>query len=426
MRRPIMKKVLIVGAGVQGGPCASILARDQSVKEIVLGDVDGGLARKVKEKIRSEKITAIELDAGKVEEVAKAAKGMDVIINLTLTAFNPSLMEAALKTGAHYVDTSFGEPSLLDIRARDNVLAQIIEKRPILFDAEYKKARLTALHGCGGSPGTTNVVARYICDQLERVEEIRVKLAGRFLQDSKEVVKAWEPTWSPFRALWGYAVEPTIFENGQYKKYPIFTSPEEYRFPEPVGPVLLTQHQHQEPITLPHFIGKGVKYCDFKYPVDALAGTFVQMGFGKPDVIDVNGVKVSPRDVLLKLVKPPVNAFFSENEETSRLPLNRYSLIVIEVKGTKSGEEVKYTASVPFAFYGTSEEKYEVYRKFGTTIIGVALPAIIGAKMCVNGDAERGVICAECLDPRKFLKKAADMGAPVKLQEGISKIVHFT
>jgi len=37
-----MKKVLIVGAGAQGGPCASILARDKDVSEIVLSDIDFG------------------------------------------------------------------------------------------------------------------------------------------------------------------------------------------------------------------------------------------------------------------------------------------------------------------------------------------------------------------------------------------------
>jgi len=35
-----MKKVLIVGAGAQGGPCASVLAGDEDVAEIRLGDID--------------------------------------------------------------------------------------------------------------------------------------------------------------------------------------------------------------------------------------------------------------------------------------------------------------------------------------------------------------------------------------------------
>jgi saccharopine dehydrogenase-like NADP-dependent oxidoreductase len=135
----------------------------------------------------------------------------------------------------------------MDIRARDNILSQIIEKRPLAYDKEYKKAGLTALLGCGVSPGTTNVVASYICDKMDRVEEIRIRYGGRVLEDSSEVVKAWTPTWSPFRALWGYSIEPTVFEDGRYSKFPIFSSPEEYPFPDPVGPVLLSYHQHLEP-----------------------------------------------------------------------------------------------------------------------------------------------------------------------------------
>lgn len=119
-----MKKILIVGAGAQGGPCASILARDKGISEIVLGDIDLNLANKVKEKINSDKIATIRIDAGRIEDIERAAKGASVIINLTLTAFDLNIMKGALKTGAHYVDTSFGEPSMLDILARDNILSQ--------------------------------------------------------------------------------------------------------------------------------------------------------------------------------------------------------------------------------------------------------------------------------------------------------------
>lgn len=420
-----MEKVLIVGAGAQGGPCASILARDEDVSEIVLGDIDLELAKKVKDKVKSDKINAIRLDAGNIREVEQAAKGADVIINLTLTAYDMNIMEAALKRGAHYVDTSFGEPSLLDIMARDNILAQIIEGRPLSFDDEYNDSGLTALLGCGFSPGTTNVTARYLCDKLEQVEKISIFLGKRSFKSQGGVVSPWTTTWSPFRTLWGYAVEPTIFEAGLYKKQHVFACPEEYKFPDPVGNVLLTYHQHQEPITLPHFIGKGIKYCDFKYPVDSIVGAFVKMGFASPDAIDVNGINVVPRDVLLKLVQPPANLFLDEDEKSAG-QIDMVSLYVVEVKGTQSGEEVQYKASSPSTFYRTVEEKIDVYKRFGTAIIGVALPAIVGAKMCINGDADKGVISAECLDPETFLTMLSEMGVPVILHEEQTREVSFT
>jgi len=128
-----MTTVLVIGAGAQGGPCASILARDRDVSGIVLADINLELAKRVAKKVGSDKIAVLKLDAGNVDDVVRAAKGVEVIINLTLTAYDMIIMEAALRCGANYVDTSFGEPTLLDIRARDNILAQIIEKRPISF-----------------------------------------------------------------------------------------------------------------------------------------------------------------------------------------------------------------------------------------------------------------------------------------------------
>jgi len=417
-----MKKILIVGAGAQGGPCASILARDKEISEIVLGDIDLNLANKVKEKIRSDKIATVRIDAGKMEDIERAAKGASAIINLTLTAFDLNIMKGALETGAHYVDTSFGEPSMLDILARDNILSQIIEKRPLGLDDDFKKAGLTALVGCGKSPGVTNVMARYVCDKLDRVDEIRIRLGNKSLKDSREVVRAWAPSWSPFRALWGYAVEPTIFEDKDYKRQPLFDGCEEYNFPDPIGPLLISYHQHQEPITLPHFIGKGIKYCDFKYPVDPIVGAFVKMGFANSEVVDVGGIKVLPRDVLLKLVRHPVNTFLTEDESTAKVPLEFASFMVMDVKGAKSREDVTYTLTYPFSFLNV-EERVEVYRKFGTTKIDVAVPAVVGSEMCMEGEADRGVIAAECLDPVKFLKKMTDMGWPVKFHEQCSKTV---
>lgn len=421
-----MKKILIVGAGAQGGPCASILARDQEISEVVLADVDLDLANRIKEKIGSDKITSTRVDAGKVEDIQRAARGADAIINLTLTAFDVNIMNAALNSRCHYVDTSFGEPSLLDIRARDNILSQIIEKRRLGLDREFKETGLTALLGCGKSPGVVNVLARHICDRLDRVAEIRIRLGNKSLKDSKEVVRAWAPTWSPFRALWGYAVEPTIFEDGRYKKHSLFDGCEEYDFPDPIGRLLISYHQHQEPITLPHFIDKGMRYCDFKYPVDPIVGAFVKMGFGNPEMtVDVGGVKVVPRDVLLKLVRQPVNTFLTTDESTVRLPPEYASFVVIDVRGIECGEDVTYKITYPFSFLDV-EERMEAYRKFGATRIDVALPAVVGAKMCMEGKADRGVIAAECLDPVEFLKRTADMGAPVKFHEVCSKHVTFS
>jgi len=405
-----MQKVLIVGAGGQGGPCASILAKDKDVAEIVLGDIDVELANRVKNKIKSDKINAVKLDAGKVEEIKSAAQGADVIINLALIQFNANIMKAAVENGSHYVDTATGDP----------VWTQLTKGQSLELDNEFKKAGLTALIACGGTPGVTNVLIRYTCDKLDRVDEIRIRAGRKRLKESEEVVRAWDPGWAPEVALTDYALPPGVFENGKHQVYPIFSGCEEYVFPDPVGPVLVTHHAHEESVTLSRFIGKGIKYCDFKYPIDPIAGALVKMGFAERKAIDVKGVKVVPLDVVMKLVHHPVDTFLGEDESVVKLPPEVVGFIVMEIKGAKASENVTYKLVKPSA---TAEENLRLYKRFGTTRIGVALPAIVGAKMCMAGEAERGVIAPECLDAKKFLKRMDDAGAPVQFEEICSKEV---
>ena len=89
-------KVLIVGAGGQGGPCASILSRDDTVEEIRLADLDLSVAQKVADKIGSPKIKIAAVDATKSSEVAKLADGVDVVMDFVMPWMAAYVMKGAL------------------------------------------------------------------------------------------------------------------------------------------------------------------------------------------------------------------------------------------------------------------------------------------------------------------------------------------
>ncbi len=382
------------------------------MSEIVLADINLELAENVAGKIGSDKITTTRVDAGNLQDVLSAAESVDGIINLTLPRFNLNIMEAALKSGAHYVDSALG----------DVVWRQLVEKKPLEFDEDFKKAGLTAVIGCGGSPGITNVLIRYACDKLDTVDRIRCLLGRKRLKESGDVVAAWDPGWCPDVALDDYAEEPVVFEDGEYKLFPPFSGVEEYRFPDPVGPLLVSLHVHEEAVTIPRFVGKGIKYAEFKYPLDKVAGALVKLGFANRNPIDVKGTKVAPRDVLLSLVRRPVESFLTEDERSVAKPAESIAFIVMEVEGKKAGDRVKHTIAQEISEYSVAE-KLETFRRLGTARVFVAAPAIVAAKMSIRGEAKKGIIAPECLDPMKFLKAMADMGVPVKFQETVSKSV---
>ena len=402
-----MKRVLVVGAGAQGGPCASILAGEPGVQEVRLGDIDLALAQRVVERIGSGRVIPLKLDASHQAELVEAARGVDVVINLTHLRYNDTIMDAALAAGAHYVDTACDTPFLE---------AWIAPGEPRLHH-EFRAVGKTALVGCGFAPGIANVLTRHACDQLDRVEKIVIRAGRGSASISEEVVSAWKPTWSPEILLEDYAEPPMLLIDGQFVQVPIFSNPETYTFPEPIGDLLLSSHMHEESYLIPrNYMDKGLKHLDFKYPVDKLAGAFIKMGFASDEAIEVKGVRVVPRDVLMALVKRPGNKFFGE-DEVSILQSDLVGILEISVEGELAGQKRSIRISYRFTDGLDHERQRRLFRTYGTTMVYVALPAVVGAKMCVAGEAERGVISPDSLDPAKFFAHMADRGVPFEFTE---------
>jgi len=172
---------------------------------------------------------------------------------------------------------------------------------------------------------------------------------------------------------------------------------EEYPFPEPVGKVTVCYVDYEPVQTLPRFI-KGVKYVDMKQQPDIMAAALIKMGLASDKPIDVKGVKVAPRDVLLALIPPAA-------ETIERMQITeRFLCSLAEIEGEKDGEKINYTV------YNILSRR-ECLEKWGTARAYVALPAVITAVMLAKGEIKtKGVIPPEGLEPEPFLAKLAEKG----------------
>jgi len=398
-------KIFVMGAGGQGGPCASILAHDVECSKIVLADIDAKMLEKVEAKLNSSKLSTAKVDANSIDQVTTAAEGCDVIIDLAPPWVALNVMKAALEVNAGYVNTAFDSP----------FWEQLVEGKPLELDQEFKSDGLTALLGCGMTPGFLNVMARYYADKLDTVESIKLRLGKKRVDYGPydDLIKPWHPGWSPKQALIDCAVPPHKYRNGSHEEMEPYGEIEEWDFPEPVGKMAVSHHSHEEVYTLPFFIGKEIKYCDFKYYVAPQPAALVTLGLASQEPINVNGVDIKPIDFVAELMPKPLSAFLEETEESAlKNEQNAFMSMMIEMTGSKNGQAITYKINCPRF---TSPAK-ELLNLFGTTLVNVSLPAVIGAKMIFE-KRQSGVIFPEQLDPEDFLNRFSKTGIPYQWEE---------
>jgi len=386
-----MMKITVIGAGVQGSTIASFLTKSPEVAEINCSDISLDRVRSLTKKLESDKISARRVDAANVDELLKATKGADVVINAALPKYNLKIMDAALKSGAHYVDLATDTP------VKTCILKELELSR------KWEDAGLTAVINQGG-PFVMDVLARYAADKLDKVDSIRLRFGWRRITKEKEIIHKWAPGWSPEVALLEWSSEPVIYENGKFKDLPMFSELEEYKFPDPLGPVTLSLIEYEPVFTLPRFIGKGVKYVDCKIGLDLMVAALIKMGFASEKPLEVKGAKVTPKDFLLALVPPPVEDVDKIQDRIATGEMEALGCYIAEIQGEENGEKVTYSMVHSYSLS-------EVCKKFGAAWAEVAVPAVTTATMLAKGEIKtKGVIPPEGLEPKPFLTKLAKKG----------------
>lgn len=389
-----------MGVGAQGSVVASELVKNPEVKEVRLADINLQRAERIRDWLKSEKVSAHRVDAGKLDDVVRVAEGVDVIVNTTLPRFNLTITNAALKAKANYVDLAMGEGSSFP--------------KQLELDDKYKEARLTALLNAGSAPGITNVLAAQAADKLDRVDAIRIRIFDSV--ESKEIVSTWSP-----KVMWDdMASEPIVYENGEIKRVPLFSGEEIYNFPDPIGPQTVFAHIHEEPESLPLFIGKGLKYVDLKLgtPDMPTIKFVVQLGLIDEEPVDVGGVKMAPQDLFFKLIPSTLSFEEVEDKIKAGILIDARECYVVEVEGEKAGKKMTYIFSVPFPTLREVQKKlsgatHESY------VTGVSA-AVFTEMVCTEDIKAKGVFLPECLDVEArntFIAKLAEKD--IKIHEKV-------
>jgi len=280
---------------------------------------------------------------------------------------------------------------------------------------EFKKKGLLAILGMGTAPGMSNIMSAYGVQQLDKPESIEIK----------DACVDMVPDTEHSRPLyWGYAIDGIIeefvmehpyFVDGEMTSVPARSYPEWIDFRPPAGKVMVATTPHTEQVSLPQtFKELGLKHASWKIGFEAdfeEKMTFLRdLGLFKAELIEVDGVKVSPRALMLKLL-------YNQPPETKKAPDFRGHMIVT-VKGEQGGQRVEYTIT-EFASAGLTTKMREkgVLSSYRTGIYGA-----IAALMIARGQIEKkGVFYPEaCVPPEPFLREVAKAGIEIDVSRKIS------
>jgi saccharopine dehydrogenase-like NADP-dependent oxidoreductase len=272
------------------------------------------------------------------------------------------------------------------------------------LDAEFRKRHRFALLGMGADPGTTNIYAAYAAKHLlDEVTEIRVRDGDNSICQGHDGFIA---AFSPWVFIDECLCKAVSWRDGKYHLEEPLTGFEPFNFPE-LGVLNCFYVDHEESKTLPRFFPRA-RVIDFKLCMDEVTHSTLkvmqQLGMNRIDKVNVGGIEVAPRDVVVSLLPQPKDLAGKMKGKTCVGTL---------VQGKKNGEDRAYY------IYNVADHE-TVYAELGVqaTSYQTGIPPVIAAELISSGLwAGAGVFSPEQLDPDPFLARLTRFGMPWQVRD---------
>ncbi len=299
-------KALVIGAGGVGRAIVNIASRRSFITSMVIADRTLARAEEAVYRVKDHRFSAAQVNAAELEDLRELIRKADpdVVINAVDPRFVMPIFLACEIENRNYIDMamSLSRPhphypnTETGVKLGDEQFAR---------DWNWSERKIFALIGMGVEPGMSDVFAKYADDELfSRIDAITV------LDGSNLTVEGHN--FAPLFSIWTTIEEclnpPLVWEDGRgwFTTEP-FSEIEIFNFPEGIGPVECVNVEHEEVVLIPQKID--AKKVNFKYGLGAefiqILKTINMLGMDRKENVDVQGVSVSPRDLLAASLPDP-------------------------------------------------------------------------------------------------------------------------
>lgn len=387
-----MKITVLGGIGQMGQMIVRDLVQTCKGYEIVIADRNEKEVTRFAQSFQNKNVRGITTDIMDKQNLVKTLQSSKVVIASIPYKLNLKVMQAALEAKCNYVDLGG---------------LYHMTKKQLMLNNQFKKKNLVAVVGCGSTPGTTNVMARYGARLLDKVEKIYITFAAH---DKTQYKTHFVVPYSMYTVFDEFSEKPVILTKEKIKFVKPMSGEEEMFFPEPIGKVTGYYTLHSELATFPtSFKNKGLRECWFKVTFDQDfvhdVNLLIEAGLNSTESINIENQKVRPIDVTVKVL--------AKQSKQNNTQIDDLEYIRVIMSGQKNKKNVEITLDC----IAKSDPKNNI--SAGTK--NTATPPSIVAQMITKGQVkEKGVLPPElCIEPKLFFDELSKRG--IKIYQRLTK-----
>jgi lysine 6-dehydrogenase len=374
-------KILILGAGLMGPAAAFNAMSDPGVSQVTLCDrsqqqLDITLT-KLAPMVGSEKLASVRLDLRDQPAASRLMTAHHAVVAALPKPVSPLAIRAATAAGTPLVD-----------------LTRPLEGELENLERQMDAAGALVILACGVEPGLTEIMARYLAEKLDRVDELHIKCGGI--------------PEEPVPHL-GYKIV-LVVQEGVLKPVPRYSGVETVFFPG-VGQCE-AWHEGFMPWLLDLEALKGLRRGTQKtvrWPGYAAKATVLRdLGLLGGEPVEVDGVRVVPKRLLDALLYPHVKLQEGERDLT---------LFRVETVGHKDGHPRRHKVEMV--------DRYDPLLGFTSMARTTAFTGAIVARMIARGDLRaRGMLPPEQVVTGPLFDNLVDelAAAGIRFEETTEKV----
>lgn len=375
-------KIIVLGCGNIGSVVARDLAESLPSAEIVVADMNKQRAEETAKKIGRNNVSHMQVDASNHSELVDTIKRFDLVVGALPGFMGFRACKASIAAEVNMVDVSFMPEDVM------------------VLHKDALKVGITVVPDCGMSPGLGSIFVGRAVSQLETVESVHMLNGG--LPAKPQPPLDYVITWSSKDLIELYTRKATIVQKGKQVQVGATGGLEEVMFP---GVGKLQGFYTDGLRTLLHTVKvtgdmweKSLRYPGHIEKMNLLR----TLGFFDEKTVEVEGVKVPPRDITEKLLERKL-----KKPETPDIVA-----MLITVTGFKGARKVQFTYRLL--------DRYDRKRKVTAMARTTAYTASVVAQLITkNALEEKGVIPPEKLGMNsksysKFMRMMKQRGVRVK------------